>query len=439
MLGAWRIVIIASVVGAAVLAAHRIASAHAMLVSAEPTPDSVALTSPPRIRLVFSEQVEPSFATVSLIHDDGSVEQLGVSGDPHDVDAIIAPLHGLRTGAYRVSWRVVSADGHPVGGSYAFWVGAKGSAAPNASTDRGAASVAWGPSIEGAPAIPALLRGLALGSAMTFTGMLLLFCWPRGERGVISPRVKRVMRWLALATPLFLALHASAWVVHASPVHRLATETLAAALRSGVGRIELWRVVLSVLAMWALLIMRRPRVALLLALALVTLSGATGHSAAIQPLQATPAKALHLVAASAWLGGLCWLLAWERTDGSLFGEEALRVSSLALWSVVAVAVSGALMAVLFLSSPRDLLDSAYGAIMLAKILGFIALIGFGAYHRYRVVPLLQDGRARTGFAGSLRREIALMAVVVLLGGLLAYISPPGASIVAHPPVDSSVE
>src|SRR5690242_2390682 len=118
-----RVVVTAVAVAAAVMATRGIAYAHAMLLSAEPAADSVVATSPTRIRLLFSEQIEPSLATMVLIHSDGRIERLDVASDPHDVDAIVAPVRGLAAGGYRVSWRVVSADGHPVGGSLLFWVG----------------------------------------------------------------------------------------------------------------------------------------------------------------------------------------------------------------------------------------------------------------------------------------------------------------------------
>src|SRR5215475_14528712 len=126
MSNARRVVVVAVFLVASVFAARGVAYAHAMLVSEEPLADSVVATSPHRIRLVFSEQIEPTLATVSLVPSDGHAERLQVAGDPHDVDAIVAPVASeLAAGAHRVIWHIVSADGHPVGGSFLFWVGRK--------------------------------------------------------------------------------------------------------------------------------------------------------------------------------------------------------------------------------------------------------------------------------------------------------------------------
>src|SRR5690349_4638088 len=107
-----------------------------------------------------------------------------------------------------------------------------------------------------------------------------------------------------------------------------------------------------------------------------------------------------------------------------FAREALRVSTVALWASLLVAASGVAMAVVFLTSPLDLVDSAYGAVLMAKGLGLLALMVFGAYHRFRVMPALARQAATPAhMAASVRRELATMVVVILLGGLLAYVPP----------------
>jgi copper transport protein len=411
-----------------IMAARGVAYAHAMLVGSDPPADGVVSTSPGQIRLVFSEQIEPSMATIAIVRGDGRVERVPVRGDPHDVNAIVGPVPQLTPGAYRVTWRVVSADGHPVGGSYVFWIGARSATPPPPNGfDGPAMPTTWGPTIRGAPAVPALLRGLAVGCAMALTGMLLFFSWPR-EVAVDATAARRIMRWLAWATPLAFILNFGAWIMNVTPTHSITSEALRGAMGSGLVQIELWRLALAVLVLWALLLLRRPRVALALGLALITLSGATGHSAAIHPLQATPAKALHLVSASVWFGGLLWLLSCRYLESAVFEREAIRVSGLALWSLIAVLLSGVLMSYFFLTSPSDLLRTSYGGVLLAKIVGFIALAAFGAYHRYRVMPSLRLELGREqGFVLTLRRELAVMAIVLLLGGLLAYVPTP------HPP------
>src|SRR5947209_6971066 len=100
-----------------VLAVRGVLSAHAMLVSSEPAANAQLASPPVRVRLVFDEEIEPTLARAEVLGADGSRTALTIGGDPHDVHAIIAPVSGLAAGAYRIVWRVVSADGHPVDGT----------------------------------------------------------------------------------------------------------------------------------------------------------------------------------------------------------------------------------------------------------------------------------------------------------------------------------
>src|SRR4051812_30716919 len=100
-----------------VLATPVLLWAHASLVSSDPAAKSLLHAAPTRIRLVFSEALEPTLGRISLVGSDGATIKLAATGDPHDVNALIAPVGTLANGAYRVEWRVVSADGHPVEGS----------------------------------------------------------------------------------------------------------------------------------------------------------------------------------------------------------------------------------------------------------------------------------------------------------------------------------
>jgi len=52
------------------------------------------------------------------------------------------------------------------------------------------------------------------------------------------------------------------------------------------------------------------------------------------------------------------------------------------------------------------------------------LVLFGAHHRYRVMPRLAEAGVVDDFARSLRKEVLVISVVILIGGLLAYIPPP---------------
>jgi copper transport protein len=387
---------------------------------------------------VFSEPVEGKLGRISLRRSTGDVIALRAGGDPRDVHAVVAPVDSLAAGTYRVEWRVVSADGHPVDGTFVFAVGdtTLGAAVqppaplppepePESEPD------VWGPSVVGAPVIAALLRGAALGSLMAAAGLLLFQTGAAPNAAQRSdPRLRRLTTVFAVLGAVLLAAHVIVWLINTSPDHQLDASWASSALSTIVGKIEIARTGLAVLALWAWWLARRPAIALAFAAAALAVSGASGHSAAIQPEWGIPAKAIHLLASAVWLGGLLWLAVRPAADDdALFARDADRVSSRALFAVMAVAFTGVVQTRLFLPAWGDLISSAYGRLALAKTAGLLVLVAFGAYNRQRLMPrVVAAARTVADIAtlrGSVVREVAVMVFVILLGGLLAYVPPPG--------------
>ena len=99
------------------------ASAHAMLDHAEPPVGATIAAAPARLRLVFSEPIEPLFSGVAVSTAAGVPIATGkASVDPQNRAVLVVPLSPLPPGRYRVSWHVVSIDTHRTEGSYEFEV-----------------------------------------------------------------------------------------------------------------------------------------------------------------------------------------------------------------------------------------------------------------------------------------------------------------------------
>lgn len=385
------------------------AAVHAHLVSSSPAAGDTLRQPPGEIRLVFSEPVEAVLAGVRLVRPDGSILELVARADPADVRVVVAPLPALDAGGYRVAWRVVSADGHAVSGDYDFYVEGSGTAVLAAPPP---------PPVEPESTPPVALRtaveALAMAALLLFAGSLL-FLDPRART------VPRLAAALGLLAPLLLAGDFLVWAITASPGADPAA-AMAKAGRTTPGRIELLRLVLVLLAAWALALARRPRPAAVLAVAAVLVSGTLGHAMARSPLAAIPAKAVHLGAAVVWLGGLVRLTGAD-PDGAGFPRLARRVSSLALIAVAVIAATGILQAALLLPDPPALWGSGYGRLVLAKAAGLVVLVALGAFHRFRLLPRLDAGSAPT-LRRSVRREILVFAVVLLVAAWLAQVPPP---------------
>lgn len=250
---------------------------------------------------------------------------------------------------------------------------------------------------------------------------LLLFGGAAGSRRNLDPS-SFTTRLLGIGA-VILTAHLLAWLYHISPGRGLNEMFGVLAVMSTPGIIEVVRVALALAALWALARGRR-QPALILGLGCLVVSGTIGHSAAINPLFAIPAKIIHLLAASVWMGGLLWLGWTFRRDLTAFRIEARRVSFAALISVIAVATTGVIQSVLFMHWPQDLVRTDYGRLVLAKIGGLILLISLGAYNRYRLVPHIDDSRKAARLSRSVAQELVLMVVILIISGFLANVPAP---------------
>jgi len=58
------------------------------------------------------------------------------------------------------------------------------------------------------------------------------------------------------------------------------------------------------------------------------------------------------------------------------------------------------------------------------MIGLVILIGFGAYNRLGVLPQIDSTRARPKLVRSVRQEIVIMILLILIGGFLSYVPTP---------------
>src|SRR5262245_15435173 len=97
------------------------ARAHATMVSSDPPDGAVTPTPPAQIVLTFNEPVSP--LVLRIVQPDSSITVLHASA-VRDASLAIPMPAGLNRGTHVLSWRIVSLDGHPVGGSVVFSIGA---------------------------------------------------------------------------------------------------------------------------------------------------------------------------------------------------------------------------------------------------------------------------------------------------------------------------
>ena len=119
---------------AGVLAFAAPAFAHAQLLGTSPASGAVVASAPPEVVLTFGEAVQAPPSAIEVFSADGRQVQTGPVEHPSGRgNQVGVSLPSSLKGTYVVSWRVISADTHPVQGAFTFSVGA-----PSAGTGAGA-------------------------------------------------------------------------------------------------------------------------------------------------------------------------------------------------------------------------------------------------------------------------------------------------------------
>nr|WP_296073324.1 copper resistance protein CopC [uncultured Actinoplanes sp.] len=418
------------------------ASAHAALVASDPGNGTIVPDAPNKVTLTFSEGIQLLSGKIQVLAPDGSRAD---QGDPtSDGSAVTIPLRsGGGRGTYLVSYRVISADSHPVGGTITFSVGAA-STPPTATVND--------------TKVDPVVRGLIpVGKYLGYAGLVLLIgpalvlalLWPHR----LSRRGPARLIWTGVGLitgSTLLAIWLQAPYSIGTSLFDVRVGDLRDVLGSTFGAVMLVR--LGVIAAAAFLLRGLLRgdgnesktdLALLGVLGVAALATwpLTGHPTA-SPVAGVSVvvDAIHLAAASVWLGGLVMLGGFllRRANERELGAILPIWSRWAATAVSALILAGVVQALIEVSSVSGLVDSTYGRLILVKV-GLVAVVLGVAFFSRRVVRQ----RTAEGRPPRLRRlvfaELAVTAVIIGVTSALVQIAPPRtAEAVQSGPVDTTV-
>jgi copper resistance protein D len=245
-----------------------------------------------------------------------------------------------------------------------------------------------------------VLRGLVLtAQSLTIGGIvfLALLAYPlRRELGIVGAaaveRCCRLLWWSALA---FAVVELASVLLECVVLAGTVGISLADALGAAFSRFGLIAAAAS--AVTVALVRRPPegfRLAALPVLALVMLlaQAAISHAAAQLSGRAPllVADLLHMAAAAAWIGGIPYLLlALGRTgDGRALARIGHRFSLIAMGSVTLLIAAGIAMAVPYIGSIDAIYGTAYGVMVVTKVLLLLGLLCLGGMN-YLLVERLR--------------------------------------------------
>ena len=428
---------------ALVVAGATPAFAHATLLTTEPQPGGKFETSPRAISLRFNEPVEVSLGGIRLF--DGNADRIDIGAPEHpngESNQVRASMPKLDGGTYVVTWRVISADAHPVQGAFTFQVGAAGSTKDATALAQRLLARQGGSTVVGV--VYAIDRvAIFAGLALLIGGIVFMsFVFPPGRR----TRRGRVIVWAGwagtvVATVAGIALEGV--YAAALPLSKVFDASIFGdVLDTRYGRVSVVRLILLVAAFPLLRVLFSPRsrddrsarklpawwyaAAGVVVAALSFTPGLAGHAGTGEYTGfAIPADAIHVLAMACWLGGLVLLLAvvLPRTDPDELRQGINRYSALALGSIVALVVTGGFQAWRQVGSFTALRDTDYGKLLIAKLVAFAALIVAAAFsrevvnRRFRAYPTDEpDDEPPEGPDAEIRLPAHEPAVPVTVGG-----------------------
>lgn len=449
---------------AAALAAPSPASAHAVLTGTEPARGAALNTAPERVVFRFSEAVEGEFGSVRVYDATGERVDNGKIERPTSSTVSIGLGANLADGPYTAAYRVISADSHPVSGGFVFTVGRSGgltAASVSDVVDEASAgpvtSAAFGIARGTAYAATALLAGGMVFLALVWVpvrrrSMLTGSRWDSASEafiaharrlGVVAALTGVVACCLGIVLQAATAGGTSLWVA-------LDAEPLGDVLGTRFGTVWSGRLVAFAalaLALWLPLSRRARLIWAGGTVAFLAVAPAlAGHPAAgDDPMLLVPANSVHVLAMSAWVGGIAMLLlvlpratrTLEPPDRSrLLAATVAGFSTVALAAVALLVASGVLQSIFQLQALGDLTGSAFGRAVLVKSALVLALVAIGAHNRTRSRPQLERAASgaqppgRTGLVlrRALRGEVTLMlAALAVTAALVSYSPTAGAA------------
>ena len=416
------------------------ASAHATLESSTPADGQSVPTSPSELRITFSEAVTTISGGVSVLNADGKTVDVGNS-EIVGGRTLVAPITAtLSDGTYVATYRVLSADGHPVSGSLLFGVGEGAldrSAQPSSNGDR-----LW-------EIIGGISRFIMYLAALVAAGVafFLAFIHDHAEdRWRIVPFV-RIGSILALLSAIGIVMSQAALLTGKGAGAITDSNVLRDVLNQNLG----WSLALLLIGLAAVHLstdLSKKVVSKSLALSgglAVTISFAVwGHATELSPKAISlAADAIHATAAALWLGGLVGLVMVLslRTPESVRATAGIisRFSLMAFWSVIALTIAGLTLTITGSdASLNSILTTTWGQLVLAKIGLTLIVVLIAAWNRRTLVPSLISPTENTGelavrwatLLRTVRAEAVLLVAVVALTAIVVNVPPARTAVVA---------
>jgi copper transport protein len=413
-----------------------ISSAHAYIVQSTPSDNEILKSSPKKVTIQFDESIQAKFNSIKVTDSSGRrVDTKDGSVEPTRPSILKVGLkNNLASGTYRIQWRVISDDGHPVQGVIPFQIGSGTANNTESIQTKGyipkadLVVIRWVQFLANACVVGIFffsiivlskeLQGNRLVeksiSKLVWTGIIFLTVsiilnLPLQATLVLGSKWSEVLSFAALGQVLGFTVFGKLWLMQIALLFTLVLTTHFLSMADSTKRLISW-------------------ICLFLGMGLLLTKSFSSHAAsAVNKTLAISIDFIHLLAASIWIGslfGLAVLLPLSKTDDlkGAYLDTIRRFSKWGILLVLLLVATGIFNGFQYVPTVSSLFRTGYGKLLISKVLLFICMLIFAAVNFQKG----RKGKAKN-LTTSLWGELTIGGIILLLTVLLTNLPTANAS------------
>jgi len=403
-------------------------SAHAYIKKSTPLENETVEKSPNEVTIQFDESIQSAFNSIKVFDSEGNrVDEKNGHIDPKQPSILKSGLkENLPDGKYRIKWKVVSSDGHPVEGVIPFQIGTE---------DQGTADIHKETKGYTPKADLIIIRWLQYLSNACYVGILFFYLvvLPKGFRqnGVADKIFHRLLStsFVLLFLSILLNLPLQATIESGFSWNEVFSFQLFENIIKNTTFGQTWiyqAVILLTLALitfFILMAKSTKRVMLWacfgLGTALLMTKALTSHAAAqTNQFLTISMDFLHLLAASIWIGsliGFTALLRW-RKSAEMKQDYLQMLKRFSKWGIILVILltfTGVFGSLLYIPNLSSLVQTNYGKVLAGKVILFLLMLILAA------VNFMNGKRKKErGLTASIWGELSIGVIILILSVVL---------------------
>ena len=387
--------------------------AHALLEKATPAPDSQLKLPPKEIVLVFNERLEKELYSIKVFNEDGDMVSQTKTEMSKDQKSLKQVLPSLPNGNYAISYSVLSADGHPIKGSYVISIGEETVLRSDMNQldlqKEENESVLFS-------TFYSMIRILYYIALLLTTGWIAWGTVSKIEKAEIRKSYKQKALYLQIA--LFITTIGMGFLQFTELLDSWTLSEFWSVLTgTTIGRTWYISIILSIFG-FALLFRNKWLDRLWVYLILV-IKSSNGHAVVFEPRIVTVLiDIIHLLAAAIWAGGLLYILVYWKKQREHVQQFLSFFSKVAFVSILVLIVTGIASTFIFLPEVHYLLYTQWGILLLIKVAFVLLVIVIAGILRYTMKKKQDDSIGKW-----LKIDFTLMIVILGIVGVFTHLNP----------------